>query len=223
MAAQQAGQLQVAQQALSQAHGRGRRRLVGPRSRHFCVEVRKRQPSSQRHGEWAADRAGRFAHQQQGRPLPAPEGRRWRAAELAIAGVAENHMAPRRLRRPGGPPRERLLRARCHGGGLLRRPGARAGGPPCRQVGPRAQDLQQIAGAPGDRGPDAVVPQDFAAGQLLPEGEAELGPSAPQNRLAKVRVELRQVWLMSPQCRLLLEVTDLQLREAAAPQAECPF
>ena len=41
-------------------------------------------------------------------------------------------------------------------------------------------------------------------------------------RLAKVRVELRQVWLMSPQCGLLREVTDLQLREAA-PQAECPF
>ena len=38
-------------------------------------------------------------------------------------------------------------------------------------------------------------------------------------RLAKVRVELRQVWLMSPQCGL---VTELQLGEAA-PQAECPF
>ena len=147
----------------------------------------------------------------------------------------DNHMAPRRLRRPGGPPRERLLRARCHGGGLLRRPGARAGGPPGRQIRPRAQDLQQGAGAPGDRGPDAVVPQDLAAGQLLSklnwdrvrfwdaEGQPLESPGDLAGRLAKVRVELRQVWLMSPQCGLLLEVTDLQLREAAAPQAECPF
>ena len=65
------------------------------------------------------------------------------------------------------------------------------------------------------------------AGQLLPQGEAELGgqplesPGDLAGRLAKVRVELRQVWLMSPQCGLLLEVTDLQLREAAARQAEC--
>ena len=64
----------------------------------------------------------------------------------------------------------------CFEPGLL---GARAGGPPGRQIRPRAQDLQQGAGAPGDRGPDAVVPQDLAAGQLFfCEGEAELGPSA---------------------------------------------
>ena len=47
-------------------------------------------------------------------------------------------------------------------------------------------------------------------------------PGDLAGRLAKVHVELRQVWLMSPQCGLLLEVTDPQLREAA-PQAECPF
>ncbi|CAE7844952.1 pfh1, partial [Symbiodinium sp. KB8] len=45
-------------------------------------------------------------------------------------------------------------------------------------------------------------------------------PGDLAGRLAKVHVELRQVWLMSPQCGLLLEVTDPQLREAA-PQAEC--
>ncbi|CAE7524491.1 pfh1, partial [Symbiodinium microadriaticum] len=44
-------------------------------------------------------------------------------------------------------------------------------------------------------------------------------PGDLAGRLAKVHVELRQVWLMSPQCGLLLEVTDPQLREAA-PQAE---
>ena len=62
-AAQQAGQLQIAQQTFFQAHGRGWRRLVRPRGRHFFGEVRKRRPSSQCNGEWAADRAGRFAHQ----------------------------------------------------------------------------------------------------------------------------------------------------------------
>ena len=80
------------------------------------------------------------------------------------------------------------------------------------------------------------MPQDFAAGQLLKaklnwdrvrfwdaEGQPLESPGDLAGRLAKVRVELRQVWLMSPQCGLLLEVTDLQLREAAAPQAECPF
>ena len=55
------------------------------------------------------------------------------------------------------------------------------------------------------------------------EGQPLESPGDLAGRLAKVRVELRQVWLMSPQCGLLLEVTDLQLREAAAPQAECPF
>ena len=55
------------------------------------------------------------------------------------------------------------------------------------------------------------------------EGQPLESPGDLAGRLAKVCVELWQVWLMSPQCGLLLEVTDLQLREAAAPQAECPF
>ena len=37
----------------------------------------------------------------------------------------------------------------------------------------------------------------------------------------KVRCELRQVWLMSGQCGLLLEVTDLMLKEPGGLQ--CPF
>ena len=130
---------------------------------------------------------------------------------VGFGRVVEDHLAPRGVRRPGGPPRERLLRARCRGGGLLRRPGARVGGPPCRQVGPRAQDLQQGAGAPGDRGPDAVVPQDFAAKLNWDrvrfwdaEGQPLESPGDLAGRPAKVRVELRQVWLMSPQCGLLL-------------------
>ncbi|CAE7882720.1 unnamed protein product [Symbiodinium necroappetens] len=52
------------------------------------------------------------------------------------------------------------------------------------------------------------------------DGQPLESPGDLAGRLAKVRVELRQVWLMSPQCGLLLEVTDLQLREAAP---ECPF
>ena len=48
-------------------------------------------------------------------------------------------------------------------------------------------------------------------------------PGDLANRACKVRADLRQVWLMSGQCGLLLEVTDLQLREAEAPALRCPF
>ena len=41
------------------------------------------------------------------------------------------------------------------------------------------------------------------------------------NRQCKVRAELKQVWMMSGQCGLLIEVTDLMLR-AEEPQ-RCPF
>ena len=64
-------------------------------------------------------------------------------------------------------------------------------------AGARAQDLQQGAGAPGDRGPDAVVPQDFLK--------------------AKLNWDRVRFWDAEGQ------PTNLQLREAAAPQAECPF
>ena len=42
----------------------------------------------------------------------------------------------------------------------------------------------------------------------------------PGNR---VRCELRQIWLMSNQCGLLLEVTDLQLKTYEAAGPACPF
>ena len=41
------------------------------------------------------------------------------------------------------------------------------------------------------------------------------------NRECKARAQLKQVWLMSGQCGLLIEVTDLLLKEAEAHQ--CPF
>ena len=41
------------------------------------------------------------------------------------------------------------------------------------------------------------------------------------NRECKVRAQLKQVWLMSGQCGLLIEVTDLLLKEAEAQL--CPF
>ena len=41
------------------------------------------------------------------------------------------------------------------------------------------------------------------------------------NRECKVRAELKQVWMMSGQCGLLVEVTDLMLKEEE-PQ-RCPF
>ena len=37
------------------------------------------------------------------------------------------------------------------------------------------------------------------------------------------RVRLRQIWLMSNQCGLLLEVTDLQLKTYEAAGPACPF
>ena len=41
------------------------------------------------------------------------------------------------------------------------------------------------------------------------------------NRMCKLRAELKQVWMMSGQCGLLIEVTDLMLRDEE-PQ-RCPF
>ena len=37
----------------------------------------------------------------------------------------------------------------------------------------------------------------------------------------KVRCELRQVWLMTGQCGLLVEITDLMLKDSSNEQ--CPF
>ena len=54
-----------------------------------------------------------------------------------------------------------------------------------------------------------------AQGQPLPE----MGDLT--NRECKVRAELKQVWMMSGQCGLLVEVTDLMLKEQE-PQ-RCPF
>ena len=54
-----------------------------------------------------------------------------------------------------------------------------------------------------------------AQGQPLPE----MGDLT--NRECKVRAELKQVWMMSGQCGLLVEVTDLMLKEEE-PQ-RCPF
>ena len=54
-----------------------------------------------------------------------------------------------------------------------------------------------------------------AQGQSLPE----MGDLS--NRECKVRAELKQVWMMSGQCGLLVEVTDLMLKEEE-PQ-RCPF
>ena len=46
-------------------------------------------------------------------------------------------------------------------------------------------------------------------------------PGDLASRECKVRAELKQVWLMSGQCGLLLEVTDLMLKEQLPQQ--CPF
>ena len=56
-----------------------------------------------------------------------------------------------------------------------------------------------------------------ASGQEL----QEFGDLA--GRSSKVRVEMRQCWLMPPSWGILMEVTDLMLMEAAPPAARCPF
>ena len=57
-----------------------------------------------------------------------------------------------------------------------------------------------------------------------PEGE-----EIPQQRCdlqgchCRLRVELRQVWLMSSQCGVLAEITDVMLQEQEPPKPSCPF
>ena len=55
------------------------------------------------------------------------------------------------------------------------------------------------------------------------EGYPLQEPGDLAGRSARVRLELRQVWVMNPQCGLLLEVTDLQLQESEPAKVECPF
>ena len=54
-----------------------------------------------------------------------------------------------------------------------------------------------------------------ASGQPLPD------PGDLASRSCKLKVELRQCWLMPPSWGILMEVTDLQLMEVAPPP--CPF
>ena len=54
-----------------------------------------------------------------------------------------------------------------------------------------------------------------------PKGEVLKEPGELAGRECKVRCELRQVWLMTGQCGLLVEVTDLMLRESS--NERCPF
>ena len=55
-----------------------------------------------------------------------------------------------------------------------------------------------------------------------PNQEELAEPGDLAGRECKVRCELRQVWVMSNQCGLLLEVTDLQLKAYEAAGPVCP-
>ena len=55
-------------------------------------------------------------------------------------------------------------------------------------------------------------------GEKLPAQKLHL-----QGCLCKVHVELRQVWLMSSQCGVLAEVTDVMLQHCEPPEPQCPF
>ena len=56
-----------------------------------------------------------------------------------------------------------------------------------------------------------------------PNQEELAEPGNLAGRECRVRCELRQMWLMSNQCGLLLEVTDLQLKDYEAAGPACPF
>ena len=56
-----------------------------------------------------------------------------------------------------------------------------------------------------------------------PNQEELAEPGNLAGRECRVRCELRQIWLMSNQCGLLLEVTDLQLKDYEAAGPACPF
>ena len=55
------------------------------------------------------------------------------------------------------------------------------------------------------------------------EGQRIEDPGDLSGRECRVSAELRHVWLMNPQCGLLLEVRDVQLREREPAVAACPF
>ena len=61
------------------------------------------------------------------------------------------------------------------------------------------------------------------SGQIFNNQEELAEPGDLAGRECKVRCELRQVWVMSNQCGLLLEVTDLQLKDYEAAGPVCPF
>ena len=55
------------------------------------------------------------------------------------------------------------------------------------------------------------------------------GEESPQQPLdlqgchCRLRVELRQVWLMTSQCGVLAEITDVMLQQQEPPKPSCPF
>ena len=56
------------------------------------------------------------------------------------------------------------------------------------------------------------------AGEEIPRQALDL-----QGCHCKLRVELRQVWLMTSQCGVLAEITDVMLQQQEPPKPSCPF
>ena len=80
-------------------------------------------------------------------------------------------------------------------------------------------------------GPLLIVPENEPTGRLIPQAErtgtslhvrtqsgGAGGARQPRRQGVQGGCELRQVWVMSNQCGLLLEVTDLQLKTYEAPK-----
>ena len=56
------------------------------------------------------------------------------------------------------------------------------------------------------------------AGEEIPRQPLDL-----QGCHCRLRVELRQVWLMTSQCGVLAEITDVMLQQQEPPKPSCPF
>ena len=156
---------------------------------------------------------------------------------MAVGGVAEDHLAPGRLQRP-----------ECQARGSV--PGARRGLQGALQeieqhlvraltalslsepkvfgkflTETDVKDRFQSCLKTSPRGGSYLkLKMDWGRVRIWGPNQEELAePGNLAGRECRVRCELRQIWLMSNQCGLLLEVTDLQLKDYEAAGPACPF
>ena len=148
-----------------------------------------------------------------------------------------NPVASHGLQRRGRPAPAPVPGAQRGGGGGAREVREGPGGPAGQPVHGGPEALRPHADNARHGEPLRVLPEDLRSGQQLLIIKLKVcldqvrlwdaqGQPLPEmgdltNRECKVRTELKQVWMMSGQCGLLVEVTDLMLKEEE-PQ-RCPF